>query len=262
MKLVLSASRRTDLVAGYPNQLVEILKKYPPEQVHSVVLWTKKAGNLIHHRALRESLLQYDQLFLHFSITGMGGTLFEPGIPRTAESLSLLPALIQLTGSPERISIRFDPIVNVKVKGKRYTNLEAFPEIAQAAQRHSIRRITTSWMSSYKKLFPRLGPRDIELMEFDWRSQADQILHECSKRSLQLNACCVEGLAVSRCIDGPLLSALHPRGEKCSLAKASGQRPLCGCTASKDIGWYSMVCPGGCLYCYANPADLTTHNRD
>lgn len=33
--------------------------------------------------------------------------------------------------------------------------------------------------------------------------------------------------------------------------KDSGQRPLCGCMAAKDIGEYS-TCPHACAYCYAN----------
>ena len=97
---------------------------------------------------------------------------------------------------------------------------------------------------------------DVEPMDYDWRQQADFMLAHCKRQGLRLDACCVEGLPMSRCIDGPALEELHPKGERCSQAKASGQRPLCGCTASKDIGWYSQVCGGGCPYCYASPAKL------
>ena len=39
--LVISASRRTDLVGCYPEALVERLHEFPSESVHSLVIWTK-----------------------------------------------------------------------------------------------------------------------------------------------------------------------------------------------------------------------------
>ncbi len=243
------------MVAWYPDELVRRLEEYPPEQVHSIVLWTKNARNLQRHRALRETLRRYDQLFIHFSITGMGGGLLEPNVPSTGDSLALLPELIELAGSLDRISVRFDPIVNLRIGEESYTNLHEFPAVGEAIARQGIRRVTTSWMTYYKKVARRFARHHIQLVEFDWRKQADFLLEQCSRHALQLHACCVEGLPMSRCIDGPVLEALHPKGERCSQAKASGQRPGCGCTASEDLGWYSLVCQGACLYCYASPAE-------
>jgi len=258
MKIVLSASRRTDLVASYPGELVRLLGEYPPDRVHSIVLWTKNARNLQRHRTLRDTLQGYEQIFIHFSITGMAGTILEPNIPGTEESLALLPELIELAGSPDRISVRFDPIVNLRIAEREYTNLSEFPAVAEGVSKSGVKRITTSWMTYYKKVARRFAPHQIEPAEFDWQEQADFLLDHCRRRGVQLHACCVEGLPISRCIDGPALEALHPKGERCSQAKASGQRPLCGCTASKDLGWYSLVCGGSCLYCYATPAERTS----
>jgi len=255
LKIVLSASRRTDLVASYPNELVRLLNDYPPEQVHTVVIWTKNARNLLGHRTLREKLGQFEQVFLQFSITGMGGSLLEPGIPATEESLGQLPELIRLVKCPDRISVRYDPIVNLRIQGQPYTNLHGLPQVAQRLSALGIQRVTTSWMNPYRKVDRRFRVHGIEPLEFSWQEQADFMTETCDRWGLKLHACCVEGLPTSRCIDGPVLEALHPRGEKCSQAKASGQRPLCGCTASKDIGWYSQVCGGGCLYCYASPVE-------
>ena len=75
---------------------------------------------------------------------------------------------------------------------------------------------------------------------------------------LRLLACCdpslVEaGAEPAHCIDGELLTRLHPRGLPTELGKDKGQRPQCGCTPSVDIGSYRQRCPDGCRYCYANP---------
>ena len=92
---VISASRRVDMVACYPQRFVEILnEKCPPERVHTLVIWTKNPYNLIHKQFLREKLCEYDQLFLHYSITGLGGSILEPQIPGTEIALEFLPELI------------------------------------------------------------------------------------------------------------------------------------------------------------------------
>ena len=111
------------------------------------MLWTKNARNLRDLAPLRDTLLGYDQCFIQFSITGMGGSLLEPNTPSTEESLSLLPELVALAASPERISVRFDPVVNLRIDGTPYTHLGEFPAVAEAAARQGIRRITTSWMT-------------------------------------------------------------------------------------------------------------------
>lgn len=78
---------------------------------------------------------------------------------------------------------------------------------------------------------------------------------------MKIYACSMEGWERSGCIDGDLLEKLHPDRSKCSKRKAKGQRKLCGCTESLDIGWYGDRCRMGCLYCYANPvADLSPKN--
>ena len=115
--------------------------------------------------------------------------------------------------------------------------------------------ITLSWMDVYSKVRKRLNKAGIEpvsLSKKEWQKESDWIHKTAGESGITVHGCCVEGLPDSSCIDGRLLTELHPNLERASSNKAKGQRGRCGCTESWDIGWYNS-CPGGCLYCYAQP---------
>jgi len=254
---VISASRRVEMVGFYPDLLCDILdQRCPPEKVHTIVLWSKKPEILLSHQRLQETLKKYDQLFLHLTITGMGGTLLEPGIPKTDDTLSILPDLIHFIGSPRNVRIRFDPVVHVKFQdGTIHSNLSQFDAIAHVVQNLGLREIIISWMTLYPKVMKRLkkaGIEPIEISAEEKKNQRIELQQMADKLGIQLIGCCDSDLPVSSCIDGKLLNLLHPKRVRATTEKASGQREHCGCTKSWDIGWY-YPCPGGCLYCYANP---------
>jgi len=119
-----------------------------------------------------------------------------------------------------------------------------------------IKSCRVSWVSPYKKVVARLAQRGWHLTPADIKIQtiqADQLRQAADRYGISLHFCCMEGFPISRCIDGELLSQLHPDGLTCSREKARGQRERCGCTHSVDVGWYSLRCKHGCLYCYAIP---------
>jgi DNA repair photolyase len=260
MNRVISASRRIDMVACFPGELARLLlEKCPPEQTHTVVLWTKNPANLLEHEALSAACKQYP-LYIHFTITGLGGASLEPNVPRWEKMTSLLEPLVNYMGNPERIRIRFDPIVHLRLPdGTTVCNLEYFEPIADEAVKCGIHNFSISWMSAYRKVTSRLRKRDIAIVQpshEEWQREFDWLSERASNRSIRLHGCCVEGMPASHCIDGELLTHLHPEQLPCSIKKAQGQRSACGCTESLDIGWYNP-CPHGCLYCYANPALIT-----
>lgn len=259
MKKVISASRRIELLGYFPDRLMDFLQaRCPPEKVHTIVLWSKKPEVLIHNATLRKFLTQYDQLFLHFTITGMGGSFLEPGTPSPEESFRVLPSLIDILSDPRRMVIRFDPIVHFRLPdGRIYTNLSHFDEIAQIAKSHGVPRIIISWVSLYPKVkarLLRLGLEPILLTQEEWQKEVANIFGKAKRFGIEISGCCVSGLPRGACIHGALLSSLHPQNFPASTEKARGQRDLCGCTESWDIGWY-LPCPGGCVYCYANPQE-------
>jgi hypothetical protein len=132
MKKIISASRRTDLVAFFPEWLASAVDReeakiygpsghtytvdLSPQNVHTVVLWSKNFENLIDNNfKLKDVLRKYDQLYLHFTITGLGGSFMEQGVPHPAVALSQLDDLVTIVGTPRRVSIRFDPIIWMSV---------------------------------------------------------------------------------------------------------------------------------------------------
>jgi len=253
--LVISASRRTDLVGCYPEILVERLKKFPPEEVHSLVIWTKNPKNMIEEGPLKKTLRKYRQIYVHLTITGMGGGEFEPLIPPSKEVVELIGPLIDLVGSPRRISWRFDPILEVEGHGRNYTNFGLFGSLAKAMAPLGVESCRVSWVSPYKKVLSRLSRKGWDLASGTLRERLEQgnVLKQIAREhGMSVYFCSMGEFPVSRCIDGELLRKIHPLGLNCSQEKAKGQRLHCGCTQSLDIGWYSLRCQHGCLYCYAS----------
>jgi len=245
------------MVGTHPQKFTAILKtKHPPSEVHTLVIWTKNPPALLKNKLLRDTVAAYNQLFVHCTITGMGHTTLEPATPPIEEALCSLKELISLAGSPERVRLRFDPIVHLTFPDNdRYSNLHHFRRVASVASGLGISAVIVSWMELYPKVASRLESEGIKAevpSEKDLAEEREYLLHECASHHLRLLGCCVRGLESSRCIDGELFNRLHPLGHKCTVAKARGQRPLCTCTESVDIGWYTP-CSHGCLYCYANP---------
>ena len=255
MKPVVSASRRIDMLASCPERLLHILEtRFPPEQTHTLVLWTKDPGRIVSDAALRTSVSRYASVFLHVSVTGMGGTDLEPRVPSTGASLEALGQVIDRISGPDHVAVRFDPIVHLRLAdGRFYSNLDEFETVAERAAGLGVRRIIVSWMQVYRKVHRRLERLGIEPVDPpSQRQEAEHLSEVAGRLGMEVRGCCVPGWPRGACIDGRLFRNLHPGAEACSVAKARGQRELCGCTHSIDIGWYGP-CVHGCVYCYANP---------
>ena len=281
--VVITASRRTDLPRWYPEALVRTLEeRYPPDRVHSLVLFTKFPETIL-AEPLRSALARYDQVLAHVTITGLGGTLVEPRVPPPEEALAALPRLIDFVGSPERVRLRIDPLVELVplVAGQRdpgaeqgtepeallepVSNIAALAAIAAAGQDLGLTSVTTSPLQLYPKVRRRLAAAGYRAAEPPVYERAlDRAADIAGQLGIALHFCAVPGRPrpAEACVDGPALSALHPRGLVARGDKPPGQRELCACTHAVDVGWYaSHPCLSGCLYCYANPVIAPTPAR-
>ena len=257
-KVVLSASRRTELL-HYPERFLAKLDLYPPERVHSIVLWTKTPDLLLKpsKKAILQRLLEYDHIYMHVTITGLGSSFLEPNTSPYLDTIDLLPRLIDVVESPQRINVRFDPILNlVHETGTILCNLDLFPTIAVGCKEQGVTEFTTSWMAAYPKVKRRLSNLGFVKFEADdalKRKQAEKLNHWAKTLGINIKGCCTQPyLPGYGCVNGRRLSYLHPKKDECTLEKPTGQRALCICTLSRDIGWY-FSCPNGCAYCYGQP---------
>ncbi len=275
--IVVSASRRTDLPCFYISFLEEVLetghadvrsphgKTYAvdlrPENVHTLVFWSKNYRHFLGIDApIRRYLKRYAQLFFQMSITGLSGECMEAGSPCVADALRQIPEIVALAGSPDRVTLRFDPIVFWREGCAVRSNISCFEEIASQAVAHGVKRIVTSFAQWYGKSVQRATACRLDYIDppFDEKiSLARELGVSAAKLGAHLSICSqhmiakASGLQASSCIDGRLLAALHPQKLPLNPQKDPGQRPDCLCCRSRDIGSYSQVCSNRCVYCYA-----------
>ena len=255
---VLSASRRTELLGHYPDWFAARLEEIGPERVHSVVVWTKDATNLLQHARLRAALARVGQVFVHWTVTGLGGSFLEPNVPPPEAQLALLDQVVAFVSDPRRVHWRYDPLIGATRGEERLTNLDLdlFYGLARAFAQAGVPAVHTSFVTPYRKVLRRLAAAGVQLDTPSPDQQRDflqSLSTLAAELGLGLITCSQPGFPVRRCIDGELLISLHPTHAPCRTDRARGQRDLCGCTTSLDIGRY-LPCPNRCLYCYAHPA--------
>ncbi len=276
MRNVISASRRTDIPMHYSPWLASVVRQgfadvpqpytgkkrrvsLLPDEVHTMVLWSKDFRPLLGDAGgVRQALARYDQVFCHFTVTGLGGTTLEPSIPPWEETLAQLPRLVEFAGDPRRVTVRYDPIVHWFEGQDARSNLPVAEAILKEIHKTAVTAVRVSFATLYGKVRRRKGwrwydPSIAERLEITrWLAELAAslglTLYTCSQLELQ-----AAGAVPSRCIDGQLLTRLHPLSLPAVTNKDRGQRRECGCTVSVDIGSYLMRCPNGCRYCYANP---------
>ncbi len=272
MRQVISVSRRTDIPAHYLDWLidradqgvVEVVNPFNPaqrrtvslrpEDVHTLVFWSKDYGRLLREMRRFE---KYPNLFFHFTINDCA--TLEPRIPPLPDRLTQAETIVKMFGA-ERLAWRFDPLVFWD-DGKS-DNIGSFERIAEFMAGLGVRRCTFSFAQWYNKCVRRarkLGfnyydPPLAERLEI-----AGALAQIAKSLGITMQVCCgddlmgVDNVEKAHCIDGGLLSELA--GEPCDTRRDTSQRKMCGCTKSVDIGSYSdQRCLHSCLYCYANPA--------
>ena len=275
MPTIISASRRTDIPAFYMPWFMNRLRAgtvaYPnpfggqihtlslrPEDVHSIVFWSKFYGPFLRH--VDEILSRGYVFYAHYTITGAPPRL-EPKVPRWEQAVRVFRDLAVRT-SPRHVQWRFDPILITDDLDAAYY-ADRFREIA-AALDGATTRCYFSFVSYYAKAARRLeraGIRYVDPPLEARRALVETLVAIAAEHGITLYACCQadlldEHVRQAHCVDADLLAELFP--DRPLSGTVQPTRVGCGCFASRDVGMYD-TCPFGCLYCYANAGQTLTH---
>lgn len=251
--MLYSASRRTDMVAFFPDAIVDKVSR--SRRLEGIVFWTKDIRNLVRHSGLAR-IVRTIPAIIQYTVTGLSGGEWEPRVPTLEEQLSDLDALSALLPKGA-IRWRFDPIIPESSLFERFKTVKNRLESVLGP----LDAVTVSFPDPYRHAVPRASAAGLPWPRPNLEEKKRIITGmsvEFPGVSEPVRLCCepdlliLPGVGMARCIDGALFESLYglPLG---GLAKDGGQRVACGCVKSTDIGSYAMRCPHRCLYCYANP---------
>jgi len=284
-KIVISASRRTDIPAFYMDWFMtqreqgvfEVVNPFnrrvtrvpaTTDAVHTLVFWSKNFGPFLTGNYGEILIEKGYHLYFSFTINSTDA-LLEPSLPDLEERLRQLEILSQRFGAA-CIDWRFDPICFYQTAdGNSRDNLHNFSTISDVAARSGVKRCITSFMDPYRKIQTRIKPlTGFSFIDPPLEDKLEILLalnRDAGKRGIQLHLCCEKpllealpkeaGIQQSACVPNHRIQALY--GGNISLARDQGQRihAGCGCRVSVDIGSYHLhPCYHNCLFCYANPA--------
>ena len=276
--MIISASRRTDIPAFYPDWFMKRVREgffyrvnpfnskqvsgfsLKAEDVDAICFWTKNPRPLMKHLdELDKAGLKY---YFQFTLNPYSKT-FEPHVPPLQERIKTMIELAGRVGA-ERVVWRYDPIILSSISPVSW-HLEQAEQIANALK-DSTRRMVFSFYDFYGKgqgrLNRTLDGTGITLEDITSPAHVD-VLHQIAcgfkaiadRHGLQIFSCSEDidlssiGIQHSACIDGTLISELF--GSTAVNNKDKNQRESCGCVESADMGMYN-TCHFRCAYCYAN----------
>ncbi len=270
--LIVSASRATDIPAFYSDWFFNRLSKgyarwrnpYNGKDSHVsfaktkfIVFWSKNPGPIL---PLLPILKQKGiGCYFQYTLNDYDAEGLESGVPPLLERIETFKRLVDELGLGS-VVWRFDPLILTD----RISKEDLLHKISNVADRlrEYAEKLVFSFadISSYRKV-----GRNLSEARVNYREWTEDEMVDFSRKLADMNlglelATCAEkvdlsefGISHNRCIDPELICRLSPEVEPLmrNMTTDKGQRTLCGCITSKDIGAYN-TCPHGCAYCYAN----------
>ena len=258
--MIISASRRTDIPAFYPEWFMnrlrekEVLVPNPynrkkvsrisldNDAVDCIAFWTKNPAPMLPY--LKEIDEMGYKYYFQVSITDYEDDI-EKNVPDISEVIATFILMSEKLGK-DKMDWRFDPII----LNEKYTidyHIEKFEMMCRWLHK-STNRCILSFVDNYKD-----GVSGVP-SEKEMRMLAAAFSQIAGYYRLPLYTCAEKidlseyGILHGACVDKEKIQSLI--GYKLDLAKDNGQRNNCKCIKSIDIGAYD-TCTHGCKYCYA-----------
>lgn len=209
---------------------------------------------------------------IHFSITTLGNTKYEPGVMKWQDMIERVGKFIKQGLDPNMVTLRVDPIV------PGITKINEVDALIKRASEFGIKNVRFSVMDYYRttSIFMKNLGYDYEKHGYVKRSDGEfythakpEVIKGISEKMLQIAN--KYGVKLSTCAEPGVMPGITKQGclsvqqinnilgthiEDKGLANTK-QRPLCSCYGGKvDILRYDQKCSSSCVYCYAH------HNRD
>jgi DNA repair photolyase len=247
-----------------------------------ITFWSKNPKPMIKHLGyLNDTGINY---YFQFTLNDYVNEKLEAKVGSIDKRIETFIELSEKVGK-EKVIWRFDPYILTKTSGVDEL-LKRTEYIGNKLKTHTSKLVFSfADIKIYKKVQNNLRKDSVAYIEFNERTMNELAsgLQELNKKwNLEIGTCAEKidldkyGIIHNKCIDDDLMKRLFyndsklmeflgykferadlfdTKGKLINIKsrnlKDKGQREVCGCIMSKDIGQYN-TCPHECLYCYAN----------
>ena len=209
---------------------------------------------------------------IHFSITTLGNTKWEPGVMKWQDMIERVGSFIKQGLDPKMVTLRIDPIV------PGITKIKDVEALINRASELGIKNVKFSVMDYYRTTsifmknlgydYEKNGYQKLPNGEFKPNAKpeivkgvSEKMLQIANKYGVKLSTCAepgvIPGISKQGClsvdqVNNILGTHIEDKGED-----NNKQRKLCTCYGGKvDVLKYDSNCASSCMYCYAH------HNGD
>lgn len=211
---------------------------------------------------------------IHFSITTLGNTKYEPGVMKWQDMIERVGKFIKQGLDPNMVTLRVDPIV------PGVTQIKDVDALIKRASEFGIKNVRFSVMDYYRTTsifmknlgynYEEHGYIKVPNTNGEFYTHAkpevikgisEKMLQIANKYGVKLSTCAepgvMPGITKQGCLSVQQINNILGTHIEDKGLDNSKQRPLCSCYGGKvDVLRYDQRCSSSCVYCYAH------HNRD